>query len=139
MEYYLKKIKGGKGLNYKKILEEESSILFNMGVVNENFYNSVLKREELLSTVYQNNIAAPHSLEMDSNKNYLSVINFEDMIDWEDKKVRTIFLIAMKKGSFKLNTKISNKISNLINDNEKRTYLKEIDSKDEFNNFFRKL
>lgn len=134
-----KKMKGGRGLNYKKILEEESSILFNMGVVNENFYNSVLKREELLSTVYQNNIAAPHSLEMDSNKNYLSVINFEDMIDWEDKKVRTIFLIAMKKGSFKLNTKISNKISNLINDSEKRTYLKEIDSKDEFNNFFRKL
>ncbi|UXZ09135.1 PTS sugar transporter subunit IIA [Clostridium perfringens] len=42
-------------------------------------------------------MAAPHSLEMDSNKNYLSVINFEDMIDWEDKKVRTIFLIAMKK------------------------------------------
>ncbi len=120
-------------------LEEEANRLANMGIVDEDFYKSVLKREEILSTAYQNNIAAPHGIEMDANKNFLSVINFENMIEWGDKKVSTMFLIAMKKGSLKLNTTIANKIFNLINDNEKRAFLKNIKSDVEFEEFFESL
>lgn len=134
-----KRMLGGKKVDYKKLLEEEANRLANMGIVDEDFYKSVLKREEILSTAYQNNIAAPHGIEMDANKNFLSVINFENMIEWGDKKVSTMFLIAMKKGSLKLNTTIANKIFNLINDNEKRAFLKNIKSDVEFEEFFESL
>ena len=134
-----KKMIGGKDIDYLKFLEQEAKKLTCIGICNENFASCVLKREEILSTAYQSNIAAPHGIEMDAFENFLSVIIFDNMIDWGDKKVKAVFLMAMKKGTLQLHKKLSDKIFNLINDNDKRAVLYSLKNKEEFVHFFESI
>ncbi|MGL4992081.1 MAG: BglG family transcription antiterminator [Sarcina sp.] len=130
---------GGKHVNYKKFLEKEAKNLSEMGICKSDFSICVLKREEILSTAYKNGIAAPHGIEMNAHKNFLSIVVFDNAIEWEDKKIDIVFLIAMKKGSLQLHKVIASKIFNLINDMDKRIAIKAIKNEEEFKRYFEKI
>lgn len=122
---------GGKDVDYMRFLQEESDKLNSLGVVNEEFRDSVLLREKSLSTAYNNGIAGPHAMEMNSKCNVISVTIFEEPINWKDKKVSIVCLIAMKKGSLELHKEIGHKLFKAINNKELRDKIMKCSSKDE--------
>lgn len=135
-EVFFKKKKGGAGVNYKKFLKEEAEKLIELGIVRKDFEKLVLQREEKLSTAYKNNIAAPHGIEMNARKNSISVTIFDNNIQWGDKKVDIVILIAMKEKCLDLHRIIASKLFYLTNNEVAREKIRKCKNDEEFKNVF---
>lgn len=123
---------GGDNIDYKNFLMEESKKLIKLNIVPKGFEELVLRREESLSTAYQNNVAGPHAMEMNAYRNALSITVFENPIDWKEKKVTIVCLIAMKKGSLNLHRIIANKLFDVINNEKVRVEIINCKNKEDF-------
>lgn len=63
----------------------------------EEFYESVLKRENLAKTAFGNKVALPHSYEAMSDRTYVCVAILEQPIRWADEEVQVVFLLSIEK------------------------------------------
>lgn len=61
----------------------------------EAFFNSVIKRENLYSTILDNALAIPHPMESLSKETVVAVGVFKNPIDYSGKKIKLIFLFAI--------------------------------------------
>lgn len=61
----------------------------------ENFYESVLKREEMAHTDFGNLIAIPHPCRAMCEESFVAIAVLEDPIWWEMYEVQVVFLIAL--------------------------------------------
>lgn len=66
-------------------------------VVPSNFYTQVMDRESLISTAFDSGIALPHAIENSCFKSKIYFMNFSEGIDWENIKIKNIFLFAIAK------------------------------------------
>ena len=79
-----------------EILEHLSMKLFKKGYVNNDFYNSVIEREEITSTEVGNGIALPHGNQLCVNSPKVAIAILNKPIIWEKEEVNIVFLLAIR-------------------------------------------
>ena len=70
------------------------------GVVGADFYPSVVEREAIVSTVFGEGIALPHSLGLMANKTVVYTVLAPQGISWGDETAHVIFLLAISKSEY---------------------------------------
>lgn len=77
------------------ILREACKILCNNGYVNNDFFRDVMNRENIESTAIGNGVAIPHGNPENVCEPKVFVIRLAYPINWGNKMVDTIFLLAL--------------------------------------------
>ncbi len=67
--------------------------------VQENFYASVMERENTSPTAVGNSVAIPHPMQLLSEETFLMFCTLEKAVDWGDKKVQVIILFSVKRNN----------------------------------------
>lgn len=78
------------------ILQYMTKILVKKNYVDNDFLNQVLKRENLSPTAF-GNIAIPHTLKMVAKRTGIFVFLSKKPINWDNKNVQVILLLAINK------------------------------------------
>ena len=84
-----------------EIIKYMSAQMEKRGYVDSSFYKEVCKREELCSTAAKNLVAMPHALEPVAKKTVIGIGVLEKPINWDDRKVQIVFLLAIEKSDTK--------------------------------------
>ena len=84
--------------------------------LDEDFYDNVMKRENLESTEYDNRIAIPHPLKHSSASEFICVARLDKPVLWNTQKVQLVFLLCMR--SQEKISAFMDKISVLISNEE---------------------
>lgn len=63
----------------------------------ENFYELVLKREELARTEFGNNVAMPHPNDAIEEKTFVCVAVLEEKVLWGERDVQVVFLVSVER------------------------------------------
>ena len=88
-----------KATSKKALLDELNSMLLKEGIVDENYIDSVYKREELSNTNMNEVFALPHPLDVIAKKTKVAVAILDEPLLWHNEEtVRIIFLLAIKRG-----------------------------------------
>lgn len=77
------------------VLKKVCKQLCDDGYVKEEFYQDVLKRENIESTAIGNGVAIPHGMPENVIQPKISVIKLEYPVNWGGKMVSIIFLLAL--------------------------------------------
>lgn len=101
---------------YLNLIQEMCEKMVLKGYAKEGFTNSVIEREMRFSTIYENGIAAPHSLTQMANIDSIGVILLKNSIYHLGKDVRCIFVLNVQKGHLLLHQEISDFIVRIMKD-----------------------
>ncbi|WKF86155.1 BglG family transcription antiterminator [Lacticaseibacillus pantheris] len=105
-----------RGINNRDaVLRSVTDHLYKRGVVTENFYEQLLKRESMSSTAF-GHIAIPHSLRMTAKKTEGFVIVAPRGIHWDNNTtlVNLVFLLAIQKNNNSAYRNIFDDISQIM-------------------------
>ncbi|MGT2753722.1 BglG family transcription antiterminator [Streptococcus ovis] len=83
-------------LNKKDLLQLLAKQLLENQFVTENFYDDIMKREEISNTVLDNVVAIPHPIHHSVLKSTISVAIFPKGIVWNDVTIKFVFLLAIR-------------------------------------------
>ncbi|MHC5227780.1 BglG family transcription antiterminator [Enterococcus sp. LJL99] len=95
------------------------------------FTKSMLKREKLIDTIYRQGISGPHPMEQVAKKEVISVLLPTKKMMYQEKRVRIIFLINIKKNHLNLHKEISRLMIKMMEDpklDEELTRIKNYES-----------
>ncbi|MGL4912158.1 MAG: BglG family transcription antiterminator [Romboutsia sp.] len=98
-----------------KILSDK---LLKLDYVDNDFYEAILKRERLISSRIESQIAIPHSFNYNSKKSGISILISPNGIDWGMRKVKVVILISLNinnRGEF---IKLSNEFNKILLNNK---------------------
>lgn len=104
--------------NYLEIIKEQTDKMVENKVASGEFTELVMERERRFSTVYDKGIAGPHPIRLNAKKNIVGVTILSKPIRWQDKEVKIIFLINLKKGHLFLHKEISRFLAMLMNNEQ---------------------
>lgn len=82
-------------ISKEDVLREACQILCEDGYVKDNFFDSVINREKIEPTAIGNGVAIPHGNPDDVCEPKVLVIKLLHPINWGEKMVDTIFLLAL--------------------------------------------
>jgi lichenan operon transcriptional antiterminator len=110
--------------NMEEALNFLNDKLIKQNIVDENFIESVYKREELSSTVIDSVFAFPHSLNLDENKTKCIVLINEKGFNWGNHRIPFIFLFSINKKDRPFFEEMYNDLSKILlyNDNFYRIF-----------------
>ena len=110
--------------NMEEALNFLNDKLIKQNIVDENFIESVYKREELSSTVIDSVFAFPHSLNLDENKTKCIVLINEKGFNWGNHRIPFIFLFSINKKDRPFFEEMYNSLSKILlyNDNFYRIF-----------------
>ncbi|MDF9411339.1 transcription antiterminator [Brevibacillus laterosporus] len=74
-----------------------SNLLYEKGYVSQDYGKSVLERERMSSTAFNNNVAVPHSMHMDAEKTGICIMILDRPVNWGKEKVQAIVMISINK------------------------------------------
>ncbi len=74
-----------------------SKLLYEKGYMSKDYGKSVLERERMSSTAFNNNVAVPHSMHMDAAKTGICIIILNRPVNWGKEKVQVIVMISINK------------------------------------------
>ncbi|MCI8956041.1 MAG: PTS transporter subunit EIIA [Eubacterium sp.] len=77
------------------VLKDACNILYNHGYVKKEFFESVINRENIEPTELGNGVAIPHGLPENVCEPKVMVIKLKYPVNWGNKKVDIIFLLAL--------------------------------------------
>ena len=104
--------------NKYDVLKYIADVLLEKGLVNENYFESLLKREELESTEIGKKFALVHGNQKYIKNSSLSFIKLRKPIKWKVDTVQYIFVIAARADDYsKYSMKEFFKIINLVLNN----------------------
>lgn len=118
-----------KGITYPQLLAQMSNQLEDDGIVESGFTQSVLERENLLSTLYGERLAIPHPLELLAKQNQISVALFQPT---PNEPVKIIFLLAIQGQQVNLIRMVTEKTFQLLGKEQMLRELSETSSFEEF-------
>lgn len=98
------------------------------------YENSILERENYVSTVYENGIAIPHPMNMNSSENIISVTLLPKPIFYKQKKIKVVFMLALKSGQVELHQYLSKKLYGLM---QHRSLVSELSKCQNFQEFIK--
>lgn len=116
-------------LSYTQLLTKMAIQLEESDIVESGFKQSVLERENLLSTLYGERLAIPHPLELLAKQNQISVALFQPT---PNEPVKIIFLLAIQGQQVNLIRMITEKIFQLLGKEQTLRELSEASSFEEF-------
>lgn len=102
--------------NYLELLTNEGARLETQGWVEQGFKQSILKREKMIDTIYQQGVAGPHPMEQAAIREVIDVILLKKPLLYGDKQVKIIFLINIKKDHLNLHKEISRLMIKMMED-----------------------
>lgn len=102
--------------NYIEIIERYAKELVAKGYADPDYPASVLEREQKFTTIYENGIAGPHGMSQNAKVDSIAVIILRHPIRYEEKEVKCIFLLNIRKNYLFLHQEISNFIMKIIQD-----------------------
>ena len=79
----------------ENVLKDACNILYNNGYVNKDFFRDVMNRENIEATAIGNGVAIPHGNPENVCEPKVFVIRLVYPINWGNKMVDTIFLLAI--------------------------------------------
>lgn len=115
-------------LDKKSCLTEMVEFLADNDVIlsSENFLNSILEREELMSTGIGRNVAIPHARSKDVKQFKIAIYILDNELEFnsiDDEPVKAVFMIAVPENMKEEYMKILSKMSNFFRDEENRNRL----------------
>lgn len=122
--------------SYLEVIEEKAKQMVDLNFASEDFPSLVLKREEKFSTIYENGVAGPHSMELNAIKEKVAIIIPKGRMIHQGKKINIIFLINIKKGDLFLYRLVSKMLQSLIDDTGLEKNIKNIKSYEDFIRIF---
>ncbi|MGL9730222.1 BglG family transcription antiterminator [Enterococcus sp. DIV0756] len=125
--------------DYLTLLENEGAHLEEQGWVKQGFKQSVLNREKMIDTIYQQGVAGPHPMEQAAIKEVIDVILLKKPLIYREKKVRIIFLINIKKDHLNLHKEISRLMIKMMDDPMLDTQLTKITNFQDFKSYMKSL
>lgn len=125
--------------DYLTLLENEGAHLEEQGWVKQGFKQSVLNREKMIDTIYQQGVAGPHPMEQAAIKEVIDVILLKKPLIYRNKKVRIIFLINIKKDHLNLHKEISRLMIKMMDDPMLDTQLTKITNFQDFKSYMKSL
>lgn len=87
----------------------------SLGFVDEDFHHSVLAREQMSPTVFQD-VAIPHSLSKNAKQSFISIALSESGIAWDQHTVHIIAMIAINDDSRKVFAEVFEELINVLNE-----------------------
>lgn len=120
--------------DYLKILYKYSTEMVKKGYAAENFPNSVLNREKRFTTIYENGVAGPHSMDQNAVKDSIAVVVLTQPVSYQGRNVDIILIINAKQGHLFLHKTISDFLLTLINNEDIRQIIRAYPSFQEFKN-----
>ena len=118
----------------KEVLNFMSDELYKAGLVDENFKESVLKREELSPTSFIYSFAVPHPLNAMSKESKISIAFLKRPIQWGEFQVKLVLLLAIEDEKQKTLRIFFDWLSSMVSDSKKLCSLMQVKSYDEFIN-----
>ncbi len=96
-----------------------SNKLVEGGIVDANFKEEVLKREELSPTSFVNALAIPHAFGTRAKQSTIAVAHLKNPISWGSFEVRLVMLIAIDGSDQRMIKIFFDWIASIVNDNKK--------------------
>lgn len=125
--------------DYLELLENEGAHLEKCGWVERGFKESVLCREKMIDTIYQQGVAGPHPMEQAAIKEVIDVILLKKPLIYREKQVRIIFLINIKKDHLSLHKEISRLMIKMMDDPLLDTQLRRMTNFQDFKSYMKSL
>lgn len=125
--------------NYLQVLENEGARLEKQGWVEQGFKQSVLNREQMIDTIYQQGVAGPHPMEQMAVKEVIDVILLKKPLMYRDKQVKIVFLINIKKDHLNLHKEISRLMIKMMDDPMLELQLTKIKNFQDFTSYMKSL
>ena len=101
--------------------------MYELGIVDEDFVDSVKQREELSSTCFFGSFAIPHGLQFNAHKSRCCILISENGIQWNDSNIHIVILIAVRYHDRHIFMKMYDSIIQSLQDEKK--FIEIIDSK----------
>lgn len=117
---------------YEEIIKEMSIEVVKNNWATKDYVKYVLEREKAISTIYSNGVAIPHPMTMCGIKNTISVCVVKDRMLSSEKDIKLIFLINLRKDSYKLHKTITAYLVELMENKKAVEELSKVNSFDEF-------
>lgn len=106
--------------------------LHNKGIVNEDFIESVLTREQLSPTSFFNLFALPHAIEMNATRTMVAVLVNNQGMSWGDETVRAVLMIAVSRNDRKQFMEIYDTIARTLCDERRVRRITQANTLEEF-------
>ena len=100
--------------NMDEILSFLNEELLKKGIVNEDFYASVLEREHISSTVIDGVFAFPHSLNLNENETRCVVLINEKGFQWKSSRIPFIILFCINRKDMDIFMELYNNLSKIL-------------------------
>lgn len=100
--------------NYEELIKTMGEELEDKGYGKEGYTNLVLERESYVSTIYMNGVCIPHPIETDANKNMISVAILKKPFVQNNKDIKIVFMICLKKDQIEMYKVITKKLYRLM-------------------------
>jgi|GEM_PF-1776410 len=113
--------------------------LKSLNIANNDFLNSVLLRESMSSTAFNDIVAIPHAMEMTANKTAIVIIINKQPITWGNSRANIIILLALSKNDLEQFYDIFDSLINLFSNNEYVSSLIKTSNYNEFVNLIVEL
>lgn len=99
----------------KHLLKQMTTMLEKDKIVTYDFYESVIERETLGSTIIGTSIAIPHPMRLMAKETKIMLAILDEPIEWyEDQKVQVIFLLAISKDDYEETIEIYDLLVELV-------------------------
>lgn len=130
IEEYYDKDDGGKPLDKEvffnvsgfdkkeKILRDMCAKLEERGYVTENFAETVIERERIISTEIGKGLVIPHGLPKEVKKSCIGLTVLDKHMRWAEEDVKYILMICLKEEEINRGQKIFKNLSELIEEDE---------------------
>lgn len=118
--------------HYLDMIKVQSEKMIEQNIASKDFTDLVMERERRFSTIYDKGIAGPHPIKLDAIKNTVGVTIIKQPILWQEREVKIIFLINLKKGYLFLHKEISRFLSILMDNKDLIERLVNVDSYEAF-------
>lgn len=82
--------------SYIDTLKKYAFIMEKNSIVKPGFFNNILKREQMNSTIIGNGITIPHSQEEFVLSPKICIVKLNNPIIWQDQKIDLILILALK-------------------------------------------
>lgn len=109
----------------QECIEEACNRLVDQGCIDEQFYDSVMKREHMAPTNIVEGVALPHGLDRHVLKNRITIITLDTPLMWGEKKVEVVILLAINFSNKATTKKLLSELYFCISDNQIVRKLKE--------------
>lgn len=132
-DLFMKNIYLESDISYIKYMSDRMK---EMDFVDENYCQSVIERENMSSTAFNNNVAIPHSVKMNALRTGICIILNDKAVQWGAEKVQIIAMIAVQKQEGKLFTNVFESFINVLSEWDN---VKELTKADDYHSFMSKM